>query len=197
MRTTRLLIDADGVLLDFTTAALAVYQQVTGHGPDPKVMEEWEFTKGLVFDNDHDKRVFDGVLASQGFCESIAPTPGSIDAITQIRELGVDIHVVTAPYKSSPTWTHTRTLSLAKHFGFGHEQIHHSSGKHVFSGDLFVDDKPENVQSWSEHFPNGAAFLWDTIGNRKTSAFRRLFSWQELLDVITPRVRRATRRVLP
>lgn len=187
LRPVRLLIDADDVLLNYLKAVLSTYAVVTGIKLDPKTFTEWEYTDKLPFRDDNEKNKFWAAMRSPSFCRSIRPTPGSVDAIKQLREMGADVHVVTTPSMHTPTWVYERMNSLATHFGFGHHQVHFSKAKHLYRGDLFIDDKADNVSEWIEHNPEGVGLLWDTPRNRQNTDLRRIRSWKELLELVQSR----------
>ena len=193
-RPIRLLTDADGVLVDFNGGALDVYARLTGNYVDPQSLTEWEFTSSLKFDNEGMRDLFWRHLNEEGFCKNLKPLPGAVEAIKKLRDMQVDVHVVTSPMKTCPTWTHEREFWIAKHLNLPRTRIHHSAFKAVYSGDLFIDDKPEHVMEWSDYNPGGAAFLWNAPGNRNAKGLNRLHSWDELFGLIEARQGRSIAR---
>jgi 5'(3')-deoxyribonucleotidase len=192
-RPIRLLLDADGVLLDFAQHACRAYRTETGREVNPKALEHWYFTDHLEFVDKEEKHRFENRMRAVGFCLTIPPTPGAKEAMKELlsmdKERRIELHIVTSPLGGCPTWTHERELSLFMNFGLDHSRVHHSQTKYVFSGDLFVDDKPANVISWIDHNSNGAGFLWDTLGNQSEKELRRLKAWGELIEIIKARLR--------
>jgi 5'(3')-deoxyribonucleotidase len=179
----RLLLDCDGVLSDFVGGAVRLYNTLTGRRIDPDSIKEWNFTGALEFETKAQKERYDKALRAPGFAMSLDPLPGSKEAVKKLCER-VSVHIVTSPLSGSVTWAHEREVWLDLHYGIPHSRVHHSQTKYVLSGDLFVDDKPENVQEWAYYNPLGTAFLWDTSGNRQDKELERLRSWDELLERI-------------
>lgn len=182
----RAIIDCDEVLSDFVGGAVQVYNIITERCLDPASLTEWKFTEHLEFENRHQKDLFDKTIRAPGFALSLKVLPGAKEGMKKLQEK-VDVHIVTSPLSGAVTWAHERELWLDTHFGIPHHRVHHSQSKFVFSADLFVDDKPENVTEWQEHHPHGAAFLWDTLRNRQDKELERIHSWDDLLERISGR----------
>lgn len=198
---TRLLLDADGVLLDFVhgflKAVVAAGGPVLNHDDFPtwdvfstlqKKLEEVETPAEVA-------RIMEEVNAAtrrRGFCLELPPLPGAAEALKQIQKAKhIDFFIITSHFGGNETWVHERDTALMKHFGIPTKKIMHGSSKHIVTGDIFVDDKFENVAAWVDHNPQGAGFLWDTPHNRvlekgafKGRAMQRVESWLELLDIL-------------
>lgn len=156
-----LLLDADGVILNFTAACSRLIADVTG--VTDLVHDQWDVCADPRV-APHKKTVYKR-LGERGFCAGIEPYPGARKALARLREMA-DVHVVTSPWHSSRHWVYERTESLKKHFGFEPHEITHTSAKQRVFGHVLVDDKPENVQAWAQAHPLGRVVLWDQLYNR-------------------------------
>ena len=187
-RVIRLLCDCDGVLSDFVGGALDLYKLVTGQGLDRDTITDWDFTGNLPFATKAEKETYDKLLRAPGFAMNLKPLVNSQPAIALLQDL-TELHIVTSPLSGSATWAHERETWLKLHYGISHKRIVHIETKYILRGDLFVDDKHQNVRAWQEANPDGAAFLWDHPCNRgeETKDLDRLTSWGELIEMIKAR----------
>lgn len=188
-------MDCDGVFTDFVKGVLNVVWQITGQKLTADEFPEWELIDQLVarfpkYPN-LKKDIWDR-LESQGFCASLEPLPGAEDALRQLVMLNnsghIHLHIVTAPWEHGPYWMHERAQWL-KGYGVTKKMLHHTHSKHIVRGDLFVDDKVENVVRWSHHNNPYGAFIWDTAHNRtEGDPCRRLKGWDEFFEVLRARL---------
>jgi len=158
------LLDVDGVLADFTAAALELVRQVTGHRYDPSDVVTWE-----IFDSIPEKAAQEEVyriLKGPGGCTSIPLYPDAQGGVQALREVA-DIVIVTSPFTNAPTWTHERELWLKKHFG-DFQSIIHTKHKERIHGDFFIDDKPSHIKEWLDYWvrsgrdTNVTGMVWKT-----------------------------------
>ena len=153
-----ILLDADGVLFDFTTPYLAFANEVSGLNITLDTITSWEMEKLYPLEVQHRLHA---KSRGVGFCEKLQPYPGAIKAVAALRKLG-KVYCVTAPCLA-PTWAYERTLALLEHFGFTPDEVVHTKAKHLVRGKLFVDDKTENVAAWAEANPGGIGVIWKSL----------------------------------
>jgi 5'(3')-deoxyribonucleotidase len=68
---------------------------------------------------------------------------------------------VTTRFKPSKTWAFERDAWLSELFGFNtDDDIIYTGAKELVYGDVFVDDKPDNIIKWKKRHPNGLAILF-------------------------------------
>ena len=172
-----ILLDCDGVMADFMTSIFNFIQRETGVRHSPDEIKTWE-----VFDNvaSHLRDEFDQEAAKPGFCFSIKPYQEALEGVKKLSALG-EIFVVTAPM-DVPNWEKERRDWLMKHFGIDRHHVISASTKHLTQGDLFIDDKPENLTAW-ELYQDGRALLWDAPYNRDTNEFHRVVNWDDAVKV--------------
>jgi 5'(3')-deoxyribonucleotidase len=183
-RPPRLLLDCDGVLADFTGGALRVVRDVTKRHYNEVDVTTWEVLDSIFTKHPDDLRKREECekrFNQEGFVSDLNPLPGSIQAVREMLDAGVDLHIVTSALHSSPTWVYERTCWLKKWYGIDKKRVHYTHTKYIIDGDLLVDDKPEHIKAWIEHRP-GPGFLWSTGCNQYEKELDRLNSWGELLE---------------
>ena len=159
------LLDCDGVIADFTGAALALIRQLTGHVYAPEQITTWDIFDSLPKEP---RSVRDEVyrrLKAIGGCASIPVYPGAVGGVRRLRKIA-DVIVVTSPFHGSPTWMHERESWLKWHFDI--TDVHHAKSKARVHGDVFVDDKPAHIEDWARFWvgegrnPRAVPVLWKT-----------------------------------
>lgn len=152
----RVLLDVDEVLADFQTPALKVMHQVTGHPWAAEDIDDWDVFS--VLNPEQLAETFQVVKAA-GFCSSLQPLPGAVEAVREMRSMFSDVHLVTSPFYGSPTWVQERTEWIADIFGLTDEDVTHTRAKWGVYGDALYDDKPVMHQKWVECHPGGLPLL--------------------------------------
>ena len=182
-RRKRLLIDVDEVLVDFQTPALGALERLTGRKLRPDDYEVWDMFS--LFSDEEKKLVF-AEVEKPGFCRSLEPKPGAIEAVKALREM-VDVFAVTSHF-TSPTWVHERDAQLTEEFGFKRREVVHTSAKFLVDGEFFLDDNPAHVTAWSEEHPKGVAMLWHIPNTRKLGMDDiRMKTWEQVLERVKSR----------
>ena len=187
-----LAMDADGVLVDFTTPALAYINSRGRH----KTLEQ--VTNWCVFDNDKafEEEYKCEVVAQPGFCRSMKAYPGAVEFARAAQEEDT-LMIVTAPY-DVPHWYEGRRDWMVEHLGISRKNVCFLSRKEFFDSDILVDDKVENVEGWAKRFalreldPNNIGIdhipiLFDQPWNRNdfvTFNVRRAMSYQSVSDIL-------------
>jgi 5'(3')-deoxyribonucleotidase len=141
-----ILLDCDGVLADFTGHIHAVISRAYPDVMTPDRWTSWDFMR------DHytaDQRALASArLREPDFWETILPIVGARAAVERLVQAGHAIHVVTSPWRSCREWATVRTEWIGRHFDLDHRHVHVSADKSLFTGRVFVDDKPEHVAEW-------------------------------------------------
>jgi 5'(3')-deoxyribonucleotidase len=171
----RILLDVDGVIADFTSAYLEIANKLAGTDWKHDDQTDWNlgFLPGLAaVENEAWKAV-----GLPGFARRIKAYDGAIDGVRRLAELG-DIYIVTSPVwmhglaegetqeaheLHGRTFCYDRVRWLEEHFGLARNHIIFAYDKHLVEGDVFIDDKPSNVENWlSSHGGKSGtrAILW-------------------------------------
>ena len=180
------LLDADGVLLNFFDHALDILRDLSGGAHDyaHDAVSTWE-----VFDSlpeaarDFKYEVYERMKAYGG--AGIKPYPGAAEAVKELQDIS-EVIVVTSPFHGSATWTHVRESALEKHFGIHHEDVIHAKRKAFVRGDVLIDDKPSNLQEWREAHPDGKPIYWKNPQFSEELPHYVLCtqSWPEVIEVV-------------
>ena len=107
---------------------------------------------------------------------------GAAEGIAYLRSIG-DVVWVTAPNHLCPTWDHERRQWLKRHFESPPKDVIFCDDKGLVKGDVFIDDKPENIRRWQSQNPEGKAYLFDAPNNKHVEWPRRL-DWAGVKDLI-------------
>ena len=182
------LLDCDGVLSDFTRAAVALVNEFTGKNYKSSDVTTWE-----VFDSIPEpeaRREVYRILKGPGGCESIPVYPDAVEGVKKLREMA-HIICVTSPFKGSPTWAHEREVWLEKHFGADISYVIHTRHKERIHGEVFIDDKPEHVLGWLDYWSNSIdpvlPILWKTdrtINTPRKPGIEQVSGWPEVHALI-------------
>lgn len=177
----RALIDVDGVMAEFNKHACDAVAEVLGEDrrPNPETFNTWDFIKDHL--DEQQRRALVSVLALPTFWETQPVIHGAADAIDAILAAGHDVHFVTSPWERCHGWADIRREWLIKNIGIDKKFIHIAPQKYLYSGAVFIDDKPDHVEAWIEE-PHGSvdgAFLFDHQYNRFHSHPNRLLGWTD------------------
>lgn len=182
-RKPRVLIDVDGVLADFLTGALKVINQVTDGCFIPSDVTQWDIFESLELNQEIEDKCYE-VFKSKNYAQNLRPYCGAKETIATLKEIA-DVFIVTSPIHSE-TWVHDRTEWLQNELGIGEKETVHTSAKYLISGDVLVDDRPENVRTWLEHNPSGVGILWGHSYNKDVDVGFRVENenWDTLISIV-------------
>lgn len=172
----KVLLDVDGVLAAFHVKALAEINDKYGTKLDINTFPSWHITEGMP--PKMQQEVHDS-WRTEGWCLGIPVFESSVMAVQKLREVA-DVYFLTAQMIDSPYWMWERTQWLKQHFQAQDADIIFTLSKQMVMGDVLVDDKPENIQHWSEAHPTKTALLWDQSYNRHFDYPLRVSLWEEV-----------------
>lgn len=170
-----ILLDVDGVLADFVSAACREARAL-GFRLYPRNVDRWDLFSLMPFLT---RDLVMGRCQAPGFARKLRAYPGAIQAVKPHIK---DVVFVTAPFGGSKTWAHDREQWLVDRFG-PRIEIVHTGAKHLVHGRCLVDDRPENVVDWWREHPNKPSWLIDRPWNRGSMVtFRRISHVREALE---------------
>lgn len=153
----RVLIDVDGVIANFSQLYLDCLREATGMHRTVEEIKVWDVGDALGLTRT-ERAAVHSQLQLPGRAFSMRNYPHTIEAVQKLAA-HADVYFVTSPFPS-PTWTFDRDQWLQVRFGELGKRVTYTHDKHICSGDVLVDDKPENVVAWiKENYP-GCAVLW-------------------------------------
>jgi len=139
-----LALDADGVLVDFTTPALKF---INSHG---RLKTLADVTNWSVFDDDEKLEAMyrREIVAQPGFCRNMQAYPGAVE-FGRAAQKEYTVMIVTSPY-NVPNWYEGREDWMVEKLGLSRKNVCFLSRKEFFDADILVDDKVENIQGWAD-----------------------------------------------
>lgn len=185
----RVLMDADGVFVDFVHGVLQETHRLTG-----QTVRSVDITKWDLFDQISEitgrtdlTKLLPERVKQEHFCLGLPALPGAEEALQRLLQLDRDgdIHllIATAPWQTSRHWMHERSHWFKKR-GLPLERVIHATIKHPIAADLFFDDKPDNVSAWQNHNPYGFGYLWDSHHNQEEEKLSRCVGWDDFFLTI-------------
>ncbi len=142
----RLMLDADGVLVDFTTPLVAFLNRI-GISKSYEDIKQWDVFEG---DQEVEDLFKETVVSKPGYCYNLKPIPGAIEFVSAAREK-YDISIITTPY-DVPNWYNERKNWLVDVLKIPRSSITFTHHKQYVDGNVFVDDKATNVFKWHEYW---------------------------------------------
>ncbi len=179
----RVLLDADGVIADFLGASIPIMNTLSGKTWEADHFVDWDLFETVG--REHEKAFYQQLTDSPGWCREIPLYEGSVEGVKTLESIS-DVYIVTSPMYSFPTWAAERTAWLKHHFDIHHQRVVHTSAKHLCVGDILIDDRPANLESWLAAHPGGVAMLWSQPYNRNAvvPGTIRVHSWAEVHQLI-------------
>ncbi len=172
----RVVMDADGVCVDFTSQVLNMLATCGFKRRDPTEITMWDFLKELL--RPDERMAVHHQLRHPDWWSDLEPMPGAQEAVRLLREAGHEVVFATAPWDSCSGWDVARRMNLAVLFGAKSSDVVITARKELVAGDAIVDDKPANVVAWGREHRHGYAFLYAGTHNTSSDWPRRI-SWPE------------------
>ncbi len=154
------MLDADGVVVDFTTPALDFLASVGKPKRYDQVLR-WDIFEG---DSELEDDFKEAIASKPGFCYGLKPLPGAIEFFRAARDK-YELAIVTTPY-DVPYWYNERKDWLVDVLGVARSAITFTHHKQFIEGDVLVEDKIENILKWHERYPEHLAVVMDQPWNR-------------------------------
>jgi 5'(3')-deoxyribonucleotidase len=165
--TDTVLLDVDGVLIDFLNPFLDVLQGFTGRRHSPEEMTTWRVEE-CIATPDEVAECWHHVNASPGWVRNLPLYPGAREFLTALRER---YRVVACTSPASPRWAMERAGRLLE-LGFTWDDIVLTRGKSHVCGAALIDDSPANLDSWWRCQP-GQTILFSRPWNRDAHPVHR------------------------
>ena len=174
------LLDCDDVVAQCTQRMLQDAQEILKRPIHEDELKTWGFPDN--FEGEEGAQVRQHVyaqMAKPGWCLSLEPFPEAVEGVKKLRQIS-NVFFVTSPFHS-PTWEYERRAWLLNHFGILSSYVIQVSAKFLVQGDVFVDDRPDNVRLWQDANPRGQGLLWEYAHNRQhRGPFQSIGSWEAL-----------------
>jgi 5'(3')-deoxyribonucleotidase len=180
MKKPRLLLDVDGVLANFLSRAFPIIESLSGVRYVPEDLTSWDIFETV--DRSIEKNFY-RLCTAPGVAYSLPVYPGAKEGVARLQEIA-EVYIVTSPMANNPTWAYEREQWLLTHFDIPSKRVVHTSAKHICAGDVLIDDRPKNIQTWRAEHKLGIGLLWDQPYNRNEKAGHRVCSWEDVMEHI-------------
>lgn len=151
----RLLLDMDGPLADFDVHGYTRCRDL-GHHFDidgPHAQTARYFTDHMPV-KAH-RTAARAMIETAGWFEQLPPTPGAIDGVHRLLDVGIDVWVVTKPLEENPTCRDGKGAWLRQHLPMLERKLILAPDKSLVVGDVLLDDAPK--PEWFD------AALWQPV----------------------------------
>lgn len=195
MKPLTVLLDMDGVIVDFVEHYLHLVEDFHGKVFSHDDVTQWDVERALGLSQD-EAHVVHKALEAPRVAYHMHPYTGAVDAVHRISQHATVVFL-TAHLKRSPTWVHDRDNWIKLFFGNVDTKVVYTHHKELVPGDVFVDDKPENVLSWKRAHPFGTAILWSMPWNKEhwlgDSDIIRLEAFEQLISLVEYKAKKRSR----
>jgi 5'(3')-deoxyribonucleotidase len=176
------LLDVDDVICRCIAGMAKLASAKLGRTIEEHHVTTWDFHKSFGPEGEEIKDYIFEEMAREGWCLALEPFPGAVEGVQMLQSIA-QVFFVTSPFKSR-TWVHERETWLQNHFGIGRSHIVQTNAKFLVRGEVFVDDKPDNLKLWRDYNRpgEGEALLWDRPHNQEEHSFIRVRSWPEVYN---------------
>lgn len=157
----RVLVDVDDVLADCHTPMIKLANDIAGTNFEPSDFTDWDLFKDprIIPYADEIWRCIYG----KGWFLSLSPLDHSVRAVWRLAMFS-EILILTSSL-DAPHYHHERNAWLKMHLGVDRRHIVYTHSKYLVDGDVFIDDKPDNIFSWIAEHPEGLGILFTTPMN--------------------------------
>jgi 5'(3')-deoxyribonucleotidase len=154
----RFLCDVDNVVADFTGGVI----KASGTSKKREDFNVWDVRK--VLSKEEWKRA-EEAMGHPGFFLNLELVDGAKNKVRELKARGLEFIWVTAPWEGCTEWDSARRFWIRENFGSDDAVIITKDKEHI-EGDIFLDDKPENVEKWLKAHKDKQAFIYDAPYNQ-------------------------------
>lgn len=165
----KILIDVDGVVAD--TRESLVERMGWARDPAPG---EWDLI-GTLKGEEKERAV--EIMNDRNFWANLPVKDGAKKAVRLLKAYGHDVVWLTSPWRSCLGWDDARRFFIGENFG--DDPIIIDNEKSHYDGDVFIDDKVDNVEKWKKAHPGKKALIFDAENNRDYTGAPR-FDWSKI-----------------
>lgn len=181
----RVLLDVDGVIANFGKYYLSIVAKRLGLYFMESEITKWDVGEAIGL-TDAQRDLVHEELYAPGAAFALEPYPSAIQGVKNLAKIA-DVYFVTSPLDENPTWVYDRKRWLNRYFGeeLARRQVS-TADKFPIYGDVFVDDKPRNIEEWKAEWPYSLAILWSMPYNQEAVCLKAS-TWTEIHRFVTMR----------
>lgn len=152
-----ILCDVDGVLADFVGDIL----KKSGSILKPENINTWDMFALMKIDV---KKKADELLKTPEFWRHLTILPHAQKEVVKLRHRG-KVLFVTSPWYLCKEWVHERRMWLKRNFDADDKEIIFCQDKSHVRGDIFIDDRCDNIINWQKTNPDKESRIMDRTYN--------------------------------
>lgn len=179
-----ILLDIDGVLLNFTRVYLDLVEATTGRTHREEEIHSFDYRESIV-SKDEDEAIWRRIAGTPGLVMGLPEYEGAMAFLAALRLRG---RVVACTSPASALWTAERAQWLLDVAGFNKRDIVICSDKALVRGDYLIDDHYTNIQEWeAADLSSGSGslgILFTRPWNWKFNHHTRAWNYPEVLKFI-------------
>ena len=149
----RILVDMDGILVDFLAGFLRAYNQKYGDMLRKADIVEWELSR-VVKPACNEAGVL-SILDEENFFDRLRPLPGAVESILHLDALGHEVFIATAA--GSADSARAKLTWIQHYLGWSRRRVIITHQKHLIDADVLIDDKPLMLRRWKAQRPDARA----------------------------------------
>lgn len=148
MNTLKILVDMDSIIVALTQKWLNLYNKDHDDTVTLEHLKTWNVASHVKIG-----QKINDYLYTEGFFLDVPAMEGAIETLKKIQDLGHEVYIVSAPSwpgnsaSDKITWARKNLPFINKRDIF---LCHH---KHMVKGDVFIDDSPDNLKLYRQHWP--------------------------------------------
>lgn len=163
-----ILVDLDGMVVDFSKPMLALHNQLTGDHATMSDITDHNYKHVPRFSNTW-QDLYDA-MGVRGFFRKLAPIPGAVEAVRDLWTTHNVTLITALPVGiDAPSAAEDKLGWCAEHLSFIEPTdiiFASSAKKHLFKADAILDDHPGTLRSYSSAWPDslraGIAYPYNT-----------------------------------
>jgi len=172
MHSLRVLFDSDGLVSGFVEH----YLRTVGSDKTRESIRDWDIFAAVTTQQ---KAEGMRAMGDPDWWLSIPVLPGSQEAVERVRRAGHTIYWITTPWDDCKGWMWARKKWFKNHFDESRHRVIPVHDKWIIGGDVFSDDRAQNVVEWSINNKSGRAILFDAPWNKDSTCDTRM-SWDDV-----------------
>ena len=161
-----ILVDCDEVLTSFLSLYRDLHSHINGKTVEHSDFKRFDFTR-CVATAEEDDRIWRHLDETPGLVANMPLMDGALAALDELRSIG-RVVCVTTPHVG-PIFPGERLQWLVDVAGFRKADIVMCKDKSLIPGDVFIDDKVKNCESWQREHQRGRAIVFAAPHNRATN----------------------------
>lgn len=183
-----ILVDMDGVLVDFHHSFLRDFQIRFPFGPKLEFKDLHSFELEDVYPSEYEDGVW-AIMKMPGFFRSMKPKEGALEALNDMKEYcaerGQDVFLCTSPFSTNYGCGKEKIEWVDEHLGhIWTKKLIITKDKTLVQGSNLIDDKPEIVGVCQ---PVWTHVIFDAPYNKNVllkGNMKRLPSWSQWKEVL-------------